>query len=156
MAGNQDPTDNPLNPLRILVVPLVDIMFLLLFFLMLGTDMSQRVTEDSKLPNWDSVKEDPNKPEGYETTTVNLVGEREDWHVVIAGEHYIDWEHLKIALHELAHQPGDEEAGNAPGTYFSTRVIQLRAAAGAPYRLVQRLIQMCSNAGFYKIGVGAT
>jgi biopolymer transport protein ExbD len=153
MAGNQDPTDNPLNPLRILVVPLVDIMFLLLFFLMLGTDMSQRVTEDRKLPGSD-VKEDPNwKPE---TTTVNLVGEREDWHVVIAGEHYIDWEHLKIALHELAHQPGDEEAGNAPGTYFSTRVIQLRAAAGAPYRLVQRLIQMCSNAGFYKIGVVAT
>jgi biopolymer transport protein ExbD len=153
MAGSQYQDDNPVS---IQVVAMVDIVFLLLLFIMLGADMSQRVTEDMELPNSGSVKEDPNKKDGYETITVNLVGKREDWHVVIAGRDYIDWERLKFALHELAHQPGEEEAGNAPGTYFSTRVIQLRAAADAPYRNVERLIQMCSKAGFYKVEFVAT
>jgi len=152
MAGSQYQDDNPVS---INVVTMVNIVFLLLLFIMLGADMSQRVTEDDKGPEIDVVKEDPRKKEGYETTTVNLVGERDDWHVVI-GEQYIDWEHLKITLYELAHQPGEEEAGNAPGTYFSTRVIQLRAAADAPYRNVERLIQMCSKAGFYKVEFVAT
>jgi biopolymer transport protein ExbD len=138
------------------LIPMIDIMFLLLLFFMLSADMSQRVTEDIKLPEADMVKEDPKKKEGYETTTVNLVGELENWHVVIAGHHYIDWDHLKVALHELAHQPGEEEPGNPAGSYFSTRAIQLRAASDAPYKHVQRLIQMCSKAGFYKIEVVAT
>ena len=138
------------------LIPMIDIMFLLLLFFMLSADMSQRVAEDITLPKADMVKEDPKKKEGYETTTVNLVGELENWHVVIAGHHYPDWENLKIALHELAHQAGDEEAGNAPGTYFSTRAIQLRAGQEAPYKHVQRLIQILSKSGFYKIEVVAT
>src|SRR5262245_17897063 len=138
------------------LIPMIDIMFLLLLFFMLSADMTQRVAEDIKLPEADMVKEDPKKKEGYETTTVNLVGELESWHVVIAGHHYPDWDNLKIALHELAHPPGEEEAGNAPGTYFSTRAIQLRAAFDAPYKHVQRLIQMLSKSGFYKIEVVAT
>ena len=138
------------------LIPMIDIMFLLLLFFMLSADMSQRVTEDIKLPEADMVKEDPKKKEGYETTTVNLVGEMDDWHVVILSHHYRDWELLKTKLHDLAHQPGEAEEGNAPGTYFSTRAIQLRAAADAPYKHVQRLIQMCSKAGFYKIEVVAT
>jgi len=138
------------------LIPMIDIMFLLLLFFMLSADMSQRVTEDIVLPVADQVKEDAKKKEGYETTTVNLVGEMDDWHVVILSHHYRDWEHLKEKLHELAHQAGEEEPGNPPGTYYSTRAIQLRAAADAPYRHVQRLIQLCSKAGFYKIEVVAT
>ena len=138
------------------LIPMIDIMFLLLLFFMLSADMSQRVTEDIKLPEASEVKEDPKKKEGYETTTVNLVGELDNWHVVIAGHHYPDWDVLRNALHDLAHQPGEEESGNPPGSYFSTRAIQLRAAADAPYKNVQRLIQMCSKVGFYKIEVVAT
>ena len=137
------------------LIPMIDIMFLLLLFFMLSADMTQRVAEDMKLPEADQVKEDPKKKEGYETTTVNLVGELENWHVVIAGHHYPDWENLKTALHDLAHQPGEDEPGNPPGTYFSTRAIMLRADWLAPYKHVQRLIQMCSKAGFYKIEVVA-
>jgi biopolymer transport protein ExbD len=138
------------------LIPMIDIMFLLLLFFMLSADMTQRVTEDMVLPIADMVKEDPKKKEGYETTTVNLVGEMENWHVVIAGHHYPDWENLKQALDSLGHQPEDKEEGNAPGTYFSTRAIQLRAATDCPYKHVQRLIQILSKSGFYKIEVVAT
>jgi biopolymer transport protein ExbD len=138
------------------LIPMIDIMFLLLLFFMLSADMSQRVNEDMKMPEADMVKEDPKKKEGYESTTVNLVGEMDNWFVKIAGHGYPDWENLKLALHDLAHQAGEEETGNPAGTYFSTRAIMLRADADAPYRAVQRLIQMCSKAGFYKIEVVAT
>src|SRR5688572_9440991 len=90
------------------LIPMIDIMFLLLLFFMLSADMSQRVTEDMKIPEADMVKEDPKKKEGYETTTVNLVGEEGDWFVKIAGTGYPDWENLKRALYELAHQPDEE------------------------------------------------
>ena len=152
MAGSQDPNHSLVS---IQVVPMVGIMFLLLLFIMLGADMSQRVTEDSKLPNTQTVKEDPKK-KGYEATAVNLVGERESWHAAIAGHHYPDWDSLERSLYELAHQPGEEEPGNAPGTYFSTRAIQLRTAPDCPYKHAQRLIQLLSKAGFYKIEVVAS
>jgi hypothetical protein len=62
---------------------------------------------------------------------------------------------LKFRLNELAQQEPDE--GCTPGRqpYFTSRAIMLRAEADAPYKAVQRLIQMCSKLGYYKIEVVA-
>ena len=136
------------------LIPMIDIMFLLLLFFMLSADMSQRVTEDMKLPVAEQVKEDPKQKEGYETTTVNLVGESDNWFVKIAGHGYPNWDDLKATLNELAQ--ASPEPGNAPGTFFSSRAIMLRADESAPYKHVQRVIQICSLVGFYKIEVVAT
>lgn len=135
------------------LIPMIDIMFLLLLFFMLSADMSQRVTEDIKLPIAEMVKEDPKQKETYGTTTVNLVGEGDKWFVKIAGKAFPDWTHLKAELTEYAKL--EPEPGNAPGTFFSARAIQLRADAEAPYKEVQRLIQLCSSVGLYKIEVVA-
>lgn len=136
------------------LIPMIDIMFLLLLFFMLSADMSQRVTEDIKLPIADKVKEDPKQKEGYETTTVNLVSENDAWFVKIAGHAYPDWGHLRATLDELA--KASPEPGNAPGAFFSSRAVMLRADADAPYKEVQRVIQTCAAAGLYKIEVVAT
>jgi biopolymer transport protein ExbD len=136
------------------LIPMIDIMFLLLLFFMLSADMSQRVTEDMKLPIAQHVKEDPKQKEGYETTTVNLVGEGDNWFVKIAGHAYPDWAVLRASLDELA--KSSPEPLTSDGRFFSSRAIMLRADAAAPYKHVQRLIQQCSAVGFYKIEVVAT
>lgn len=136
------------------LIPMIDIMFLLLLFFMLSADMSQRVTEDIKLPIAEMVKEDAKTKENYETTTVNLVNENDRWFVKIAGHGYPDWNDLKATLHEFAQ--ASPEPGNAPGSFFSSRAIMLRADADAPYKEVQRVIQQCGMVGLYKIEVIAT
>ena len=44
------------------LIPLVDIMFLLLLFFILGTDMGHRQLEDVKLPEAKTAKDDKPKP----------------------------------------------------------------------------------------------
>jgi biopolymer transport protein ExbD len=117
--------------------------------------MSQRVTEDMKLPVAEMVKEDPKAKEGYETTTVNLVGENDSWFVKIAGHGYPNWDDLKLTLHEFA-QASPDPANVAGQPFFSSRAIMLRADELAPYKHVQRIIQLCSAVGLYKIEVVAT
>src|SRR5438477_11697214 len=46
------------------LIPMIDIMFLLLLFFMLGADMGQRELEEVKLPMADGVKEDKDPPAG--------------------------------------------------------------------------------------------
>jgi len=135
------------------LIPMIDIMFLLLLFFMLSADMTTRVTEDIKLPIADKVKEDP-KQKGFPVTTVNLVNEGGAWFVKILGRPYADWNNLHSKLNELAQD--SPEPTNVPGSFFSTRAIMLRADATAPYKEVQRLIQLCSKVGLYKIEVVAT
>ena len=64
------------------LIPMIDIMFLLLLFFMLSADMTQRVDEDMTLPVASKAKEDEKKGNS-DTTTLNLVGQGDDWHVVI-------------------------------------------------------------------------
>jgi biopolymer transport protein ExbD len=134
------------------LIPMIDIMFLMLLFFMLSADLSQRQIEDVTLPIAEQAKEDP-KEKDYETTTVNIVGELDDWHIRISGRTFTDWGELKAFLAELAQ--ASPEPGGQPGAFSTSRAIMLRADAKAPYREVQRLIQLCSSVGFYKIEVGA-
>lgn len=136
------------------LIPMIDIMFLLLLFFMLSADMTTRVTEDIKIPRADMIKEDPKQKEDYPTTVVNLIGEGDNWYVKILGHGYPDWDLLKLKLNELAQEDPDE--ANKPGApFFTARAIMLRAEADAPYKAVQRLIQMCAKVGYYKIEVVA-
>src|SRR5688572_2770926 len=53
------------------LIPMIDIMFLLLLFFMLGADMSQRELEDVELPKADMVKkDDPTFEAGEKRTNV--------------------------------------------------------------------------------------
>src|SRR5262245_27109133 len=54
------------------LIPMIDIMFLMLLFFMLGADMSQRDMEDAILTTADMVNEDSRTKDGEERTTVNI------------------------------------------------------------------------------------
>src|ERR1051326_2119332 len=56
------------------LIPMIDIMFLMLLFFMLGADMTQRELADVKLPKADQAKEiPPQKVAGETITTINVL-----------------------------------------------------------------------------------
>ncbi len=155
------------------LIPMVDIMFLLLLFFILGADMSQREQADVVLPQADMVQEEPEKDTTEATTTINIqhrqdsatfscplnkqglvCRDAEHWLIVIRGKEYT-WdtvaEQIKIEADASLMDAPDPEAG----VILSTRKVIIRADRTASYGDVQRLILMCSQSRIYKIEVAA-
>ena len=156
------------------LIPMIDIMFLLLLFLMIASDMGQRELEVVKLPMADVVKED--KPETDnkegERLTINIYhlipGQdatckvyedggicREDrhWRMGIKGTDYLDMEKLFAVLDKEAQIGRKGTDPKAPKV--SERKVMIRADGAAPYGMPQKAMNVCARAGMYKIDVGA-
>ena len=157
------------------LIPMVDIMFLLLLFFILGADMSQREQADVIIPEADMVQEEKEKDTSEPTTTVNIQHRQESanfgcplykqgqvcrdgehWLIVIRGREYT-WETVGEQLLAEATAPGsmEEEKDPEANEFLSKRKVIIRADRTASYGDVQRLIQMCSTAKIYKIEVAA-
>ena len=154
------------------LIPMIDIMFLLLLFLMIASDMGQRELEDVRLPQADVVKEDRPDTDSKEADrlTINiyhLLGqqlackvyddngicrEERHWRMGIKGTDYTDMDKLLAVL--------DKEAaigrkGDPKNPKISERKVMIRADGSAPYGLPQKAMNVCAKAGMYKIDVGA-
>jgi biopolymer transport protein ExbD len=154
------------------VVPMIDIMFLLLLFFMLGADMSQRESVEVKLPVADQIKEDKDKNMQQDPeTTVNIhldpavnekladnVGESRDaklWVVSIRGNQYtIDG--LKTQLKIEADEFPEHDVDPAAGKVLSAKKVLIRAERNAPFGLVQKVIETAGSVGMYKVEVAGT
>ena len=160
------------------LIPMVDIMFLLLLFLMISADMGQRELEDVVLPKAIVVKED--KPEMAvkdktgERLTINVyhlthiggksvlscpVYERHDvcreeshWRIGIKGTDYVDMGLLRARLEKEAAPYRGKDPANKN---ISERKVMIRADASAPFGLPQKAMNVCAQVGMYKIDVGA-
>lgn len=156
------------------LVPMVDIMFLMLLFFMLGSDMGQRELEDVVLPEATTVREDPGEPGPEGRTTVNVYHEapgradcaefsrdggvcRHDdhWKIGVRGRDFHplrpeDVDRLRGLLKRDA-----AEAKAIASDRWSERKVMIRADRGAPYGAVQRVIELCSECGLYKVEAGA-
>ena len=152
------------------LIPMIDIMFLLLLFFMLGADMGHRDLEDVALPLASSVKEekDENKKE-KSSLTINVFHryakdvscpihsdgkacrEESHWRIGIRGMDYTQGEKLAALL--------DEEAGrfrqDAANTKTSERRVMVRADGNAPYGAIQDVMGACAKVGIYQIECGA-
>ena len=158
------------------LIPMIDIMFLLLLFFMLGADMSQRELEEVELPKADQVKqEDKNKVGNERIVNVNvyhthtssgftcavhagggICRDLSHWAIAIQSQVY-SLETIKMELKDLAEldletegQPTDPKAPK-----LSKVEIMIRADKNAPYAYIQRIIESCAAVGLYKIAVGA-
>jgi biopolymer transport protein ExbD len=160
------------------LIPMIDIMFLLLLFFMLGADMSQRELEEVELPKADQVKaEDKEKAVGTRVVNVNIFHTHNHdgytcakhaaheicrdlthWAIAIQSSIYT-LETIKMELKDLAEldieegQATDPKQPNAPK--LSKVEIMIRADQNAPYSYIQRVIESCAAVGLYKIAVGA-
>jgi biopolymer transport protein ExbD len=146
------------------LIPMVDIMFLLLLFLMLGSDMGQREFEDVILPIASAVQEDKDThKEGVTTVNVyhkfngvcenyksgGICSERAHWSIGIRGQDYTP---SSIATQIKAEADMNRDKGNPT---LSDRKVQIRADQSALYEYVQKVIEACALAGLYKIEIGA-
>ena len=148
------------------LIPMIDIMFLLLLFFMLGADMGQRELEDVVLPKASTVKED--KEDGKDRLTLNVYHSpginckvydnkqvcREDrhWRVGMKGRDFTDPEKLGGMLKKEADQARGTDPKNPQA---SDRKVMIRADGKSPYGLAQKAMNVCAKVGIYKIEVGA-
>ena len=151
------------------LIPMVDIMFLLLLFFMLGADMGHRELEKVSLPLAKAIKEDKEVPgQKIDRLTINVYhryeGEihceafskqeicRNDahWRIGIKGHDYNEQEKLIQVLKEEADAYRDESKGP-----LSERKVMVRADASSPYGYVQDVMHACAAVGIYRIECGA-
>jgi biopolymer transport protein ExbD len=159
------------------LIPMVDIMFLLLLFFMLGADMGHRELEEVLLPKAYSVKEEkeqggtrddrlvvnvyhlyPNEVNCPAYKNGQVCREKKHWRIGIQGRDYADLKKLELKL-KTEGDPFRAEAMTSLSTGkqvpFSERVIMVRGDASSPYGYVQEVINACAKVGIYKIEVGA-
>jgi biopolymer transport protein ExbD len=152
------------------LIPMIDIMFLLLLFFMLGADMSQRELEHVSLPRADQIKEDSKTRDKYGRTTVNIhlrdeeaesaklsaeyLQDPENWVVVVRGKPF-DWASLKTQLEEEGKEDLEDQIDPVAKKRLSGRSVQIRADRMAPYGLIQKVIEVSGQAGLYKVEVAA-
>ena len=154
------------------LIPMIDIMFLLLLFLMIASDMGQRELEVVQLPVAEVVKEDKPDTDSTEADrlTINvyhlltnqmsckvyeeggICREEKHWRMGIKGTDYEDMDKLLAVL--------DKEAavgrkGDPKNPKISERKVMIRADGSAPYGMPQKAMNVCAKAGMYKIDVGA-
>ena len=151
------------------LIPMIDIMFLLLLFFMLGADMGQRELEDVQLPKALSVKEDKETKDGViDRVTLNVYhlpqvkctnyskGQvcREDahWRVGMKGKDFTNPEGLGGMLRKEADQARGKDPKNPT---VSERKVMIRADGKSPFGMAQGAMNVCAKVGIYKIEVGA-
>src|SRR5260221_8237470 len=132
------------------LIPMIDIMFLLLLFFMLGADMGQRELEEVLLPQAKEAKVDPPEGAGSRLTInahhldkVNCSAyarrttcrENGHWKLAIKGKDCTDPGELALVLQtETAASRHTDNQGRS----ISDRRGMIRSDAAAPYRLAQR------------------
>lgn len=156
------------------LIAMVDIMFLLLLFFMLGADMGQRELAELVLPKADQVKPDDKKenltdkyttinvhhkyPGGGFSCPINEQGgvcrESEHWLYAIRGREYTATDILP-RLEEEAAEAMETEIDPKAGQLLSGRKVLIRADLAAPFGDVNKLIELCGKAKMYKIEVAA-
>src|SRR5262245_8777570 len=156
------------------LIPMIDIMFLLLLFFMLGADMSQRQMAELVLPTATKVPEpikDTGQNEG-KTLIINVhhtmergvtcpiyaaggvCREQGHWLWAILSREY-DKNTLKEQLALEAQREMEDHVDAEAKKVLSGRKVLIRADTGAPYGDVQNIIELCGTVGIYKIEVAA-
>jgi biopolymer transport protein ExbD len=164
MKRTQPRIQEHLNPN---LIPMIDIMFLLLLFFMLGADMGQRELEDVRLPKADRAKKEEKNPardrltiNAHHRTDVtcsdygrrNVCRDESHWKLGIKGKDCTDPKILASMLEKDSASWRRPEEG---GRTLSERRVMLRADGAAPYALAQRALNACAGQGIYQVEVGA-
>lgn len=154
------------------LIPMIDIMFLLLLFFMLGADMGQRELEEVLLPKASSVKPDDKVPgQQADRLMVNVYHrypnevkcdayakgqvcrDVKHWRIGVRGKDFTEPEKMLGLLQKEANLPGMKIDPKNP--QISERKVMIRADAASPFGMVQGIMNMCAKVGIFKIDCGA-
>ena len=152
------------------LIPMVDIMFLLLLFFMLGADMGQRELEEVMLPKAVSIKEDKEtKSKTGDRLTVNVYHRYSNevkCDTFAKGQVCRDPKHWRVGVKGHDYTGGDKLGGKLMAEVKEAKTdpkdpkvselkVMIRADASAPYGMVQDVMNTCVKVGIYKIECGA-
>ena len=149
------------------IVPLLDVMFLLLIFLMLGSDMSVRDTAEVALPVASAAREQPQQaPERF--LTVNVVHrdgaacaphaaglpcrDPGHWGYSVQGR---DFDETSLGERLVAAAQDAREPADADGRSLSAVTLSIRSDRSAPFGYVQTALGACAAAGIHRTEVAA-
>jgi len=142
------------------VVPMIDIMFLLLLFFMLGADMSQRESAELRLPlaNVPALAPDAvprqlvaniRHDSGGTACALDANGgecrDARHWQRSLLGQDYSSTELARVFAGAAADAGSSEHAPE----------LLVRADAHAPYGEVQRVFESAARAGIFKVELAA-
>jgi biopolymer transport protein ExbD len=149
------------------LIPMIDIMFLLLLFFMLGADMGQRELEEVSLPKAVEATVDPTwnvddrltinahhrldvscRPYGHR----EVCRQNDHWKLAIKGRDCTEPQQLAAVLHQ---ETASSRKADVQGRTVSDRRVMIRSDASAPYGLAQRAMNACAEQGIYRVEVGA-
>ena len=156
------------------LIPMIDVMFLLLLFFMLGADMTQRQLEEVRLPKAEQCKPDDGThcfelarvtvnvfhPAASERVVCpafaagGLCRDESHWRIAVRGETYSQ-ESVRSVLRDEADRDRSTEPSKDGGPPASNRKLMIRADADAPYSVIQSVIESCAAVRLYKVEVGA-
>jgi biopolymer transport protein ExbD len=163
MAVKQVQTQEGINPQ---IIPMIDIMFLLLLFFMLGADMGHREFEDVRLPTADGVvAEGTEQARPITVNCYHLQPNDAPCRVYEGGGVCVQDAHWRIGIRGFDYKPAElpgalepyaagKRAGS-PTELRSEQSVQIRADASALYGLVQAVMNACAQVGIYKVEIGA-
>ncbi len=162
----------PEEPLTPNLIPMIDVMFLLLLFFLLGADMAARAEEPLRLARADRAQELPaeNDPRFPETVAnvhhvaatcasydAGACREPSHWRASISGRAYtpieLESELAALAATDLA--PLDRRSVDArERRAFSRRAVRVRADEQACFGDVRRVVEACGWAGIHRVSLG--
>lgn len=156
------------------MTPMIDIVFQLIIFFMLVTEFANTQLEQVRLAKASQAEEDklPPKdrlvinlahlPSGQcQTLKYDMQGNlvapcpnREHWKVKINNRVIRMPELIQRLIIEgdLDRKPPPRNKPTARG--FSNRVVMLRADAGVPYKIMERVLSACAEARLHKLEIG--
>ena len=129
---------------------LIDVIFLLLIFFMCATELNKLENEAITLPLAYKAREDVG-PELLERITVTIAEGRQSgkWEMHIQRKVF-DMKALESMIQERALRKGKDAKG------ISDLPVKIRADADCPYKYVQKVMDVCSKSGIWRISFGAS
>lgn len=127
------------------MTPMIDVVFLLVIFFMMVTDITQQELEDVSLPDADMAQKDENPPEKRLVININK-----------QGQYIVKRNNLGAVEQCLdrirAQLMGKAQASPKNPEGFSEQPVLFRADEETRFHLIQKVLQICSEKpiGIYK------
>ncbi len=133
------------------MTPMIDVVFLLIIFFMIITDMTQQDLEDLKLPVAKTAVADKPNPDEFRPV-VNIIASGEIW---VMGDQIYDPEnddeygklkaYLKMQSTLMEEEPLDEAQPSGPQVKADPLLV--RADQSTPFKHVQKVMELCGLEG---------
>ena len=153
---------DPETEMEMNMTPMIDVVFLLIIFFMVITDMTQQDLEDLTLPV--AVKADPDKPDPKvkrPVVNINIDGTIKVKRELIHDPEQSDafkklTEYLAEASAKMQKEHFNKEAGTGP--MIPADPLLIRADQNTPFKFVQKVMELCGKEGIqiWKVQLAAS